>query len=230
VAERDRIARDLHDTLLQSVEGLIMKVYVAVRQLPPDHPTRAFLSRCLDQAEALSVEGRRKLLELSCHSSTRLELTQALAALGVELSTGTKTTFCALQRGLARELATEWDEVFGIAREAIVNAFKHSQAHHIEATVIYRPSCLIVQVQDDGCGIGDAESAGPRGLHCFGLRAMHQRAELLRATLQIATAVNKGTKIRLIVPFEGVHLERVGAAFLSTLPPLNDGCARASLR
>jgi signal transduction histidine kinase len=210
VAERDQIARDLHDTLLQSVDGLIVKVYVATLQLPLGDPTRAFLTHCLNQAEALSVEGRQKLLGLTNNASARCELSQALAALGVQLFTGAAAAFCARREGVARDLTKAWDDVFGIAREAIINAYKHSRARHVEVGVVYGPASLTVQVRDDGCGMREPERAGSRAVHSFGLRAMRQRAERLRAMLQIDSALNQGTTIRLVVPSEVAYLDGFG--------------------
>jgi signal transduction histidine kinase len=214
LAERDRIARDLHDTLLQSTEGLILKVYTAAQQLPSGDPIRAFLMRSLDQAEELAMEGRQKLLGLRNPLCSRLELSQALAALGLELSADTTTTFSAVKQGPVRALtASAWDETFGIAREAILNAFKHSRAHHIEAIVTYRSSNLTVLVRDDGSGVPRFETAEASADGRFGLRGMRERAEQLRATLEIKTAEDEGTTVSLIAPSQVVYRRRFNAAF-----------------
>jgi signal transduction histidine kinase len=213
LAERDRIARDLHDTLLQSTEGLILKVYIAAQQLAPDDPVRAFLMRSLDQAEELAIEGRQKLLGLRNPLSQRLELSQALAALGLGLSANTTTTFSAVKEGRVRSLAAPaWDEIFGIAREGIVNAFKHSRAQHIEAVVTYRSSSFTIQVRDDGCGVPRHQAADGSADGRLGLRGMRERAEQLRARLEIETAEDKGTTITLIVPSHEVYRKRRIAA------------------
>jgi signal transduction histidine kinase len=209
LAERDRIARDLHDTLLQSTEGLILKVHSAAQQLPPGDPIRAFLIRSLDQAEELAMEGRLKLLGLRNPLCSRLELSQALAALGLELSAETTMTFSAGKQGRVRALTdSAWDEIFGIAREAILNAFKHSRAHHIEAIVTYRSSKLTVQVRDDGCGAPEFKTADATADGHFGLRGMRERAEHLRATLKIKTAEGEGTTVSLVAPSQLVYRRR----------------------
>ena len=123
VSERDRIARDLHDTLLQSTEGLILKVHVAMQRLSPGDPLRLFLARSVEQAERLAVEGRQKLLGLTRQPFAPPELSQAFAVLGKELSAGTATRFRAVRRGRVRTVATTtWDEVFSIAREGITHS------------------------------------------------------------------------------------------------------------
>jgi signal transduction histidine kinase len=207
LAERGRIARDLHDTLLQSTEGLILKVYVAAQQLAPDDPIRAFLMRSLDQAEELAVEGRRKLLGLRSSMRSRVELSQALAMLGLELSVDTRTCFGAAKKGRVRAVgAAAWDEILGIAREAVVNAFKHSHARHIEAIVTYRSSGLTVQVRDDGLGMSGQKS-GEASSDRLGLRGIRERAQQLCARLEIDTRENEGTTITLIVPSSVAYQE-----------------------
>jgi signal transduction histidine kinase len=209
LAERDRIARDLHDTLLQGTEGLILKVYTAAQQLPAGDPIREFLARSLDQAEELAVEARQKLLGLRDPLRAHLELSQALATLGVELSADTTTTFSAVKKGRVRAIpATAWDEIFGIAREAIVNAIKHSYGRHIEAVVTYSSSNLAVQIRDDGRGMPQygKEVAGLED-H-FGLRGMRERAAELRAALTIETAEGAGTAVSLVVPSRAAYHRR----------------------
>jgi signal transduction histidine kinase len=209
LAERDRIARDLHDTLLQSAEGLILKVYAAAQRLPPGDPTRAFLTRSVDQAEELAIEGRQKLLGLIQHSPSRLELSQALASLGLELSADTATTFTAAKKEGVRGLAAgTWDEVFSIAREAVNNAFRHAGADHIEAVVTYGSSTLTVRIRDDGRGVPKEVSLHSGKPGHFGLRAMRERAELLHAELVIDTGADRGTTVSLVVPGSAAYLRR----------------------
>lgn len=201
LAERDRIARDMHDTLLQSTEGLILKVHAAVQQLPLGNPTRALLMRSLDQAEELAIEGRQKLLGLRHHLPSRLELSQALAALGLEFSLDSTTTFIAIKEGRVRELTgAAWDEIVSVAREAIRNAFMHARASHIEAVVTYKSSTLTVRIRDDGRGLPE-NVTNPFGRpgH-FGLRAMWERARQLRGRLAIETRAEQGTMVSLVVP------------------------------
>jgi signal transduction histidine kinase len=213
LAERDRIARDLHDTLLQSTEGLILRVYTAARQLLPGDPTREFLMRSIDLAEELALEARQKLLGLRQHSQTRPELSQALAALGLELSADTTTAFSAVKKGRVKGLAAAtWDEVFSIAREAINNAFKHAGADHIEAVVTYGWSTLTVRICDDGCGVPNEMSLLYSKPSHFGLSAIRERAEQLQAELVIGTGADRGTTVSLVVPGSVAYLRRSAAA------------------
>jgi len=217
LAERGRIARELHDTLLQSTEGLILKVYTAAQRLAPGDPVREFLTRSVDQAEELAIEGRQKLMGLRPHSQSRQELSQALAALGLEFSADTATTFVAVKKGRVRSVAAPtWDEVFSIAREAISNAFRHASADHIEAEVTYGSSSLIIQIRDDGCGVREELNRVLGIPGHIGLRVMHERAAELRAQLLIATGADRGTIVTLTVPAALAYTRR---ATLSLVAP-----------
>jgi signal transduction histidine kinase len=215
-AERDRIARDLHDTLLQSTEGLILRVYTAAQQLAPGDPIRAFLMHSVDLAEELAVEARQKILGLRQHSQTRPELSQALAVLGLELSAVTTTTFSAGKKGRVKGLAAAtWDEVFSIAREAINNAFRHADADHIEAVVTYGSSNCTVQIRDDGRGVPkDVSLRSGKPAH-LGLRLMRERAEQLHAELIIDSGADRGTTVSLVVPGPVAYLRRSASLALS---------------
>lgn len=106
-----------------------MKIYAAARLLPHDEPTRELLTRSLYQFEELAMEGRRRLLERRDPYGSRVELSQALATVGLELSADSSTTFRAAKAGRLLALnAVAWDEIFSIAREAVGNALKHSNA------------------------------------------------------------------------------------------------------
>ena len=201
LAERDRIARELHDTLLQGMEGLILKIYAAAHVLPSGDPTRALLLRSLDQFEELAIEGRQRLRGLRDPDRSQLELSQALDAVGLNLSAAATTTFNATKSGKSRALnAFAWDEIYSIAREALGNAFKHSSARHIETIVLYGSSNLTVQIKDDGVGISSLKHKGSVAMDHFGLRGMHERAKQLRASLDIKTADGCGTMVMLKVP------------------------------
>ena len=217
-AERDRIARDLHDTLLQSTEGLILKVYHAAQQLPAGDPTRELLTRSVDRAEELAMEGRQKLLGLREQLRSRQELSKALAALGLELSADTATTFTAVKKGRVKVLETAtWDEVFSLAREAINNAFRHAGADHIEAVVTYNASSLMVQIRDDGRGMPtELDTLHGKSGH-IGLRVMRERARELDAELHIDSGAGQGTKVSLLVSGT-IAYERVSNRDLVPMP------------
>jgi signal transduction histidine kinase len=218
LAERDRIARELHDTLLQSTEGLILKVYSAVQQLPPGSPTRALLMRSVDQAEELAIEGRQKLLGLRHHLPSRLELSQAVAALGLELSLDSTTAFLATKEGRVRELTgVAWDESFSVAREAMKNAFMHARASHIEAVVTYKSSTLMLRIRDDGRGLPDNVTIPFGKPGHFGLRAMFERARQLRGRLAIETGAEQGTMVSLVVPGSVAYRRRSTAFWFRPL-------------
>jgi hypothetical protein len=204
---------DDHPVFREGIAAVLsLELYTAAQRLPAGDPTRALLTRSVDQAEELVVEGRQKLLGLRAHSQSRLELSQALAMLGLELSADTATTFSAVKKGRVRVLAAAaWDEVFSIAREAINNAFRHAGADHIEAVVTYGSWTLTVQIGDDGCGVPNEVSLLAGKPSHFGLRAMRERAEQLRAEFVIGTVANRGTNVSLVVPGFIAYLRRSAA-------------------
>jgi signal transduction histidine kinase len=193
-------------------------VYTAVQQLSPNDPTRAFLIRSLAQAEQLAIEGGQKLLGLRDHSDARVELSQALAALGLDLSADTHAAFSAVKRGRVRPLTYAiWDEVFGIAREAMNNAFNHAHADHIEAVVNYGASTLSVQIRDDDRGaLADLSGGSAKEGH-FGVHVMRERADQLRAELVIDTGPNRGTTVTLNVPRSVAYRRRFNSLLLTSI-------------
>src|SRR5271163_3666993 len=201
IAERNRIARDLHDTLLPSIEGLILKVYTATRRMRQDDPVRVILLESLDQAERLATEGRQRLLGLRALAPVATELSCALQEIGRELSGGTNTAFSSGYEGRAVAVASHvWDEAFSIAREAMSNAFKHASAKNIEVLVSYRPSMLAVRVSDDGRGISQSTGGDLGRKNHVGLRLMEERATTLHGRLTINSSANHGTTVTLAVP------------------------------
>src|SRR6266850_562836 len=168
LAERTRIARELHDTLLQSFQGLLLH-FQRARNLLPERAAEAIqtLDRALDGAEQAIVEGRDAIHDLR---------SSAPAA-----------------RGLL-------EEIFRIAREALRNAFSHSQARRIETEVAYSSNLFRLRIRDDGKGMApDARNRGERIGH-WGLGGMRERAERLGGKLEVWSEPGAGTEVDLRVP------------------------------
>ncbi|WP_296951598.1 sensor histidine kinase [uncultured Massilia sp.] len=199
LAERERIARELHDTLLQSVQGLVMKLGAAVQRLREDE--RRPLEEALEQAGAVIGEGRDRVAGLRGERTAPAGLAQLLADDGAAALRDGGVRFDVVTVGTPVALDAEVAaEVREIAREAVRNAFAHAQARAVTVTLRYAPRGLTLTVADDGCGIpADVAANGGRPGH-WGLAGMRERAARIQARLDLATRVGEGTTWTLDVP------------------------------
>ena len=196
LAERERIARELHDTLLQSIQGLILKMGVALQRLRPDE--RLALEAALDDANDVLVEGRDRVAGLRGESTAQLNLVAAIGGFGAPLAAERGVRFEVRSIGTPVALAgSVADEVFAIAREAVWNALVHAGAGIIEVTLDYQPGQLVLAVRDDGCGIDPALQHGGRSGH-WGIRGMRERAAPI-GVLTVDSGAGRGTLWRLTV-------------------------------
>jgi signal transduction histidine kinase/ligand-binding sensor domain-containing protein len=213
LAERTRIAQELHDTLLQGFLSASMQLHVAVDQVPDDLPAKPRLGRVLQLMGQVIEEGRNALRGLRSANSDSLDLEQAFSRVRQELAVheqvGFRVTVVGRPRGLHPVLR---DEVYRIGREALVNAFRHSRAKSIEVEVEYAADHLRVLVRDDGCGIDPQVVRAGRDGH-FGLTSMRERAERIGARLTVRSHAASGTEVELSVPgrtaFESQHAGRL---------------------
>ncbi|MEN3328897.1 MAG: hypothetical protein V7638_3704 [Acidobacteriota bacterium] len=198
--ERERIARDLHDTLLQSVQGLILKFHAVLKQIPADMPAHNALEKTLDHADEVLAEGRDRIRNLRVHSASLSDLPAAFRAVAEETSEGREAIFTMVVEGHVRELhPLVLEECYCIGREAIINALTHSEGQHVEAEITYDPRQFRLRVRDDGRGIDPSIlEAGGRSGH-WGLQGMHERAQKVGAQLRFWSRPETGTEVELIV-------------------------------
>jgi signal transduction histidine kinase/ligand-binding sensor domain-containing protein len=203
--ERARIARDLHDTLLQSFHGLMFR-FQAARNMLPRRPEEAMqaLDGALERTEQAIAEGRDAIHRLRTSTQATNELAQAVRALGSEMShelaAHGSARFHVVVEGPPYDLHPILrDEVYAIAREAVRNAFRHSQAHNIEADIRYSGSLLQLRIRDDGKGIDPQIVAEGRAGH-YGVPGMRERAKRIGGTLGVWTRTGAGTEIELSIP------------------------------
>jgi len=206
MAERERIARDLHDTLLQSFHGLLLQFQTAYKLLPA-RPTEAKqnLGNAIESAFEAITEGRDAVQGLRTSSAQGNDLAAAIKTLGQELAAqgsehspvrlrveveGTPQTLRPLVR----------DEIYRIAGEALRNAFHHARATQIEVDLWYDERRLRLRVRDDGMGI-EAKLLREEGQpgH-YGIAGMRERANLMGGTLAVWTAPHSGTEVELTIP------------------------------
>jgi signal transduction histidine kinase len=206
LAERTRIARDLHDTLLQSFHGAVFRVQAAVNMLP-DRPVEAKqrLEHAIDQAAEAVTEGRDAVQHLRSTATDSHDLAEAIGALGEELagegndnpsSTAVDIAVTGTPQALHPVLR---DDVYRIAGEALRNAFRHARARRIELEIRYGIKQFVVRIRDNGQGIDPALLDGQRAGH-FGLAGMRERAELIGGHLEIWSEVGAGTEVDLTIP------------------------------
>jgi len=200
MAERERIARDLHDTLLQSNQGLIVRLQAQADRLMESDPTRVVLEDALDRAEKTLAESRRRVLDLHASSDAPENVAEALARVAREEPGCDEVEFSTVTEGTPRELnPAAADELYSIAREALRNAFQHSRATHIQLSLRYAERWFGISIRDDGVGIApDLVEAGRSG-H-FGLEGMRERTAKVGARLEIISAAPSGTVVTLTVP------------------------------
>ena len=210
VGERTRIARDLHDTLLQSFHGLLLRFQTAAYLLP-DRPAEAKgeLDGAIQQAAKALTTGRDAIQGLRASTLERNDLALAMSTLGRELTTDSAAMpagFRVAVEGASRELhPIVRDEIYKIAAEALRNAFRHAQAGKLEVDIRYGTDELRLRVRDDGKGI-DQEVLASRGVagH-YGLRGMTERAALIGGKLSVWSEVGAGTEVELRLPARAVY-------------------------
>jgi signal transduction histidine kinase/ligand-binding sensor domain-containing protein len=210
VSERTRIARELHDTLLQSFHGLILR-FQAARNMLPEREAQAgeALDIAIDRAAEAITEGRNAVQELRVDQIGSDDLIQILNSLGQQLgadhadTSGGKTpaTFRVLAEGKLKPMHSMLrDDLYRIAREAVGNAFRHARASQIEVDVRYGRRMLRLRVRDDGIGMNANVLAHGGTEGHWGLRGMRERARRIGGKLEVWSECNRGTEVELTIP------------------------------
>lgn len=196
--ERISIARDLHDTLLQGIQGLLLTLHAAAEHVPADHESRKALERALVSTERFVVEGRDRVKGLRSFGVQGENLEELLNAVAEDSGCRSVLSVNTRHPGASLELNEHVaSEVFLIAREALLNACKHSNATHISIQLIYATTEFSLLCKDNGRGFkrdGLEPSTSPVR---FGLRGMEERAIGIGAHLQIQSEPDQGTQIKL---------------------------------
>ena len=206
VGERTRVARELHDTLLQSFHGLLLR-FQAATNLLPERPAEAkkTLESAIDRAAQAITEGRDAVQGLRSSAVAASDFALTINTLGQELACGetnpSATDFHVEVEGSPLNLNPIFrDEVYRIAGEALRNAFRHAQARRIEVEIRYDQRQLRLRVRDDGKGIDAEQVNGDGYAGHYGLRGMRERAKLLGGELAVWSQRDSGTEVELSVP------------------------------
>ncbi|MCD0248145.1 sensor histidine kinase [Xanthomonas melonis] len=199
--ERERIARELHDTLLQGTQGLILRLHVASRSLPCDDPRRRELEHAVDLAETALVEGRERVNGLRDSHGLREGLAAALqrarsasvSAHAAELQVSVQGRVMALRPLVA-------DELFQLGREALANADRHANASRIALELRYGSRDFVMRIRDDGRGLDPDVLHGHARTGHWGLTGMQERAQRIGAKMQLWSRSGSGTEIQIALP------------------------------
>jgi signal transduction histidine kinase len=211
VDERTRVARELHDTLLQSFQGLLLRFQTA-SELFPKRPAEAkqTLDSAIEQAAQAITEGRDAVQGLRSSTTVTNDLACAITTLGTELagseSNPNAAEFHVEVEGTPRDLHPILrDEVYRIAGEALRNAFRHAEASRIEVEIRYDEREFRLRVRDDGKGIDSKLlNENERPGH-YGMRGMSERAKLLGGKLTVWSELDSGTEVELSIPAANVY-------------------------
>jgi signal transduction histidine kinase len=206
VGERTRIARELHDTLRQSLHALVLR-FQTVLNLLPDRPedARQRLEAALERADEAITEGRNAVQGLRNSTVEKNDLALALRTLGEDLSNEASVdrpaAFTVTLEGDSRALhPIVRDEIYNIAAEAIRNAFRHAGAERIDVRVQYAPRQFRLVVRDDGKGLDPAVLAAMNSQGHYGLCGMRERAGVIGGRLVVWSERGQGTEVELRVP------------------------------
>jgi signal transduction histidine kinase/ligand-binding sensor domain-containing protein len=200
LAERTRIAQELHDTLLQGFMSASMQLHVADDRLPEDSPAKPLLGRVLQLMGRVIDEGRNTVRGLRSPDVVRQNLEEAFSRIQKDLAISTQSEFRVIVEGAPRQLRPViHDEIYFIGREALANAFRHSGATEVVVEIEYSTSHLRVLVRDNGCGMDPQLLTTGRDGH-WGLSGMRERAERIGGKLKVLSMASAGTEIHLSVP------------------------------
>jgi signal transduction histidine kinase/ligand-binding sensor domain-containing protein len=216
VAERTRIARELHDTLLQSFHGLLLLFEAAFRYLP-DRPEQArhTLQRALEKSVEATTEARDAVQNLRSSIFDSLELVRRLRHVAESVSidrAGRGPAIHVAAHGTPRALEpVVANEVYRIASEALHNAVRHARAQQIGVEVCCDERQLRVRVRDDGKGFEEPQRSERADGH-FGVAGMHERAKVVGGVLEVWTKPGAGTGVDLRIPAASAYTHAPSAS------------------
>lgn len=200
LAERTRIAQDLHDTLLQGLMSASMQLHVANDHLTDDSPAKPLVNRVMQLMSQVIQEGRDAVRGLRSTSGNTDNLETAFSQIREQLGNGEVKDYRVIVEGKPLQLhPIIRDEAYRIGREALVNAFHHSHADNIEVELEYSPKNLRLIVRDDGAGIDEHVLQSGKDGH-WGLAGMRERAESIGARLRVWSREHAGTEVELVIP------------------------------
>jgi signal transduction histidine kinase len=195
--ERERIARELHDTILQETQGLVLSFQALAGQLQTDNKVRLSIESLLDNAEQAIESARKSVSNLRDSDTNPANLVERFEALMDDLSDAAipvSLSVHGIEQTLKNDLA---EHIYRIGREAVLNALRHSRANRVDVALKFEGQCLRMIVSDDGVGMGDLARAPAGRPGHWGLVGMRERAATIDAQLLIQSAAGSGTTVEL---------------------------------
>ncbi len=224
LSERERIAMDLHDGVIQSLFGVRLQLEAAMNGIAAESPEHATVEQVVDRLGAVMADIRHYIFDLRAELADDIGLEGLLRNLIDSLHAGPVFGTDLRVTGAAQRVRrpVQW-ELCHIAREALTNAVRHSGGHRLLVSLDHRPDALILEVVDDGAG-WDGRPAGPRH---HGMENMARRAATAGGTLEIETGPGKGTRVRAAVPAAYAYVPGDQPAAAPELLPEDRGAAPA---
>jgi signal transduction histidine kinase/ligand-binding sensor domain-containing protein len=200
LAERTRIAQDLHDELLQNAMGVSLQIELSDSLIEERHAAKPHLQRALTLSRGLMLKGREVLRDLREKPRDAADIARVLRKAMEDFQREGGPVSNLTVEGTPRIVnPLVADDLTQIGYQAIANAFQHAAAGKIEVRMIYRPSELCLEVKDDGCGIESRVAETGKPGH-YGLIGMRERANQIGGTIDIESRTGEGTRVTVIVP------------------------------
>jgi signal transduction histidine kinase len=206
-AERERIARDLHDTLLQGIHALVfrLQVWETDAAIPAERRAEIALATC--QARSLMVEGRDRIAMLRRREIGHRDLLAALRVVAEIESRVFDAAFEIVTAGPERQLTPEgFEQLLDITKEAIINAFRHARASRILVRINYQPAGLRVEIEDDGIGTTYCPEQRPEMTAHFGVTGMRERASEMGGLVELGGRTDRGTRVTVSLPSASIYV------------------------
>src|SRR6266481_3681745 len=198
MAERNRMARDIHDTLAQGFTGVIVQLEAVEEAMSRKQGVKAsgHLNRAGDLARESLREARRLVQALRPQALEKKQLSEALKDLIEKMTRGTTVHAKFTLQGKRRKLPPEWEtNLLRIGQEVLTNVLRHARAREFKVLLVFDSSEIRLELRDNGCGFE------PQRKHeGFGLQGMRERAEGMGGRLTIQSALGKGTAISIVLP------------------------------
>ena len=206
LAERNRLAREIHDSLEQGLTAILLQLDAVGKFWHKPEEARKYLGLARNMAEFSRVDVQHAVRDLHSPMLEDADLGAALTQLAGTIGTGEDQQIAVTVSGTTSPLPTAVQHhLLRIGQEAITNAIKHARPQRIQVRVDYSQNQLQLSVQDDGCGFVPGEVPRSAREGHFGLEGMRARAQSINAAVDISSETGKGTRVTVTLPLNGHH-------------------------